>query len=168
MFCIFSMFSAFSLFFMVSHPGWQDGTICGALLDIKRDIHAETSGKIIFKISKRIFTQSLCGKEYSWCSSSPQTLPPEEDLVGQKADQKSCYRDVPDIRRQSTVWYVGQWSILRITQMPENLSDNYDFMAFFNRVLAIIHDCLSVNMLLLQVIAHGWSMKNAIGNVLVY
>ena len=72
MFCIFSMFSAFSMFFMVSHPGWQDGTICGALLDIKRDIHAETSGKIIFKISKRIFTQRLCGKEYSCCSSYPQ------------------------------------------------------------------------------------------------
>ena len=52
--------------------------------------------------------------------------------------------------------------------MPENLSDDQDFMAFFNRVLAIIHDFLSVNMLFIQVIAHGWSMKNAIGNVLIY
>ena len=166
MFCIFSMFFAFLMLSMFSHPGWHDGTICGALLDIiKRNIHAGTSKKVIYKISKRIFTQRLCGKEYSWCSSSPQTLPPEEDLVGQKADQKSCYRDVPDIRRQSTVLNVGQRSITKRDQDARELkwkkSDNYDFVAFFNRVLEIIHDRFSVNMLLSQVIAHDLSMWNA-------
>ena len=119
--------------------------------DIKKNIHTEPLWERIFLVFF-ISTNSAARRRFGWTEGISEEL------------QQGC----PGY--SETVYSLIRRTMVNTKNNPDarELKWQLGFYGIFNRVLAIIHYFFSVNMLLLQVIAHGWSMKNAIGNVLIY